>query len=128
MQMNEQEAEDIVMNLVAHGGEAKSCAMEAIAAARRGDFGEADRLMSDSADALAAAHDYQSGQISAEMSPEGGKPVSLLMVHGQDHLMNAATTYDLAAQIIGLCHQLYEGGTLARPGAAYAAPSGDAEV
>lgn len=110
--MDEHEAEEIVMNLVVHGGEARSCAIEAIAAARAGDFARADKLMSASSDALMAAHGYQSRQISAEMSPEGGRAVSLLMVHGQDHLMNAITTHDLAVQIIGLCRQLSGNGIL----------------
>lgn len=110
--MNEQEAEEVVMNLVVHGGEAKSSAIEAIAAARAGDFDQADRLMVASTDALNAAHNYQSRQIGAEMSPEGGRPVSLLMVHGQDHLMSAVTTRDLAVQIIDLCRQLSSAGAL----------------
>lgn len=110
--MNEREAEEVVMNLVVHGGEAKSSAIEAIEAARAGDFDRADRLMSASAAALSAAHDYQSRQIGAEMSSEGGRTVSLLMVHGQDHLMNAVTTRDLAVQIIGLCRQLSAAGAL----------------
>ncbi len=113
--MDEHEAEEIVMNLVVHGGEARSSAIEAVAAARTGDFAQADKLMSASSDALAAAHGYQSRQISAEMSLKGGRAVSLLMVHGQDYLMNAITTHDLAVQIIELCRQLSESGTLTPP-------------
>ena len=43
--MDENEAEAIVSNLVVHGGDAKSFAIEAIEAARKGNFAQADDLL-----------------------------------------------------------------------------------
>ena len=104
--MDENEAEAIVSNLVVHGGDAKSFAIEAIEAARKGNFAQADDLLLQSKDALNKAHEYQTKQIRQEITGDRNKPVSLLMVHGQDHLMNAITVHDLAAQIVGLCKQI----------------------
>lgn len=106
--MDESEAEAIVGNLVVHGGDAKSLAIEAIEAARRGDFDRADDLMRQSTDALNEAHGFQTARIRQEVAGDSHEPVTLLMVHGQDHLMNAITVHDLADQIVGLCRQLVE--------------------
>ena len=43
--MKKYTAEDIVMNLVCNGGDCRSKALEAIQAARKGDFEQADALM-----------------------------------------------------------------------------------
>jgi PTS system cellobiose-specific IIA component len=113
--MDENEAEAIVMNLVVHGGDAKSSAVQAIKAAREGDFATADDLMAQAQDSLNQAHEFQSAQIRGEINGDNHEPVSLIMVHGQDHLMNAITACDLAAQIIALCRQLDAAGALGSP-------------
>ena len=41
--------------------------------------------------------------IQEELNAEEKRAVDLLMVHGQDHLMNAMTVRDLAVEIIELC-------------------------
>ncbi|EPD78508.1 PTS lactose/cellobiose transporter subunit IIA [Atopobium sp. oral taxon 199] len=116
--MNEKDVEAIVSNLVVHGGDAKSLAIEAIKAARQGDFEHADSLMQQSTDALNSAHEFQMRQIQQEVVGEKNEMVSLLMVHGQDHLMNAITVHDLADQTIALCKQLAAGGFLNSSGSA----------
>lgn len=49
--------------------------------------------------ALAKAHEVQTEMIVKELNGEG-QNVQLLMVHAQDHMMNAMTVRDLAEQII----------------------------
>lgn len=100
--MTEKEAEEIVGNLVVHGGIARSSCLEAIKCARQGDFEKADELMSEAQAELNQAHNYQTAQITKEMSGEGTDNTPLLMVHGQDHLMCAMVVYDLANQMIGI--------------------------
>ncbi len=100
------DAEEIVMNLIVNGGDAKSKALEAIRAARRGEFEKAEKLMKASSAALNNAHRFQTDLIQAEAAGDKKAEISLLMIHGQDHLMNAMTTRDLAAEIIELCRQL----------------------
>jgi len=104
--MDEGDAEAIVLNLIVHGGDAKSFAIEAIEAARRGEFDHADALMKQSNDALNEAHEFQTKQIRKEVTGDVHEPMTMLMVHGQDHLMNAITVHDLAQQIVDLCKQL----------------------
>lgn len=104
--------EDIVMNLVVNGGDARSKAIEAIRAARVGNFAHADELMAASIEAVNAAHVFQTGLLQGEMDEDTPNPVevSLLMVHGQDHLMNAITVQELATELIGMLKDAAKGG------------------
>lgn len=100
------DVETIVMELVVNGGNARSLALEAIDAAREKDFPTAEKKMAECEETLTAAHNFQTNLISEEAN--GNKTeVSLLMVHGQDHLMNAMTVRDLAAQMIEMYKTIY---------------------
>ncbi|BDR58485.1 PTS lactose/cellobiose transporter subunit IIA [Xylocopilactobacillus apicola] len=96
-----------VMGLIMNGGNAKGSAFEAIKAAKKGDFTEADAKLKESDKFLAEAHNSQTGMLTKEASGEH-VPVSLLMVHGQDHIMNAITFRDLAGEIVDLYKKLAE--------------------
>lgn len=100
--MEDKSMECIIMNLVINGGDARSYALEAIRAARKKDFDKADELIRECELAIGKAHITQTELIQKEA---GGKhiEVQLLMVHAQDHLMNAMTVKDLAIEIIELC-------------------------
>lgn len=107
--MKEISAEDIVMNLVCNGGDCRSHTMEAMAAAREGDFEKAAALMKAGEEAMHNAHHFQTDLIQSEMSEDAEKTeVSLLMVHGQDHLMDAMVVHDMGLEIIELYKKLYE--------------------
>ncbi len=98
--------EEVVMKLIVPSGTAKSAAIEAIAAARKHDFDRAEELLGHADEAIADAHEHQSEAIRAVLNGEDDTATSLIMVHGQDHLMNAITTIDLARQIVGLVREL----------------------
>ncbi|MFZ2424985.1 MAG: PTS lactose/cellobiose transporter subunit IIA, partial [Trichococcus flocculiformis] len=77
---------DVIMQLIMHGGDAKGNAIEAIEAAKAGDFALANEKLSESEKALVEAHHAQTGLLTQEASGDAVE-LSLLMVHGQDHLM-----------------------------------------
>ena len=89
----------VIMGLIINGGNAKSDAMEAIHAAKKDDFELADQKLKDSDKALIEAHHSQTAMLTAEASGEK-MDISLLLVHGQDHLMNAITFRDMAAEVV----------------------------
>ncbi len=93
--------EETVFQIILHGGNGKSSSMEAIAAAKRGDFTEARAKLQEAADALNEAHHVQTSLIQGEIRGEKVE-ISLLMVHAQDHLMNAITLKDLATEFVDL--------------------------
>ncbi|MCF1783646.1 PTS lactose/cellobiose transporter subunit IIA [Lactobacillus mulieris] len=90
-----------IMNLIANGGSARSLAMKAIYAAKKGSFDEADKDIQKANDYLLQAHHVQTKFLTEEAQGKNHQ-VSLLMVHAQDHLMNAITVRDLAKEIIDI--------------------------
>ena len=90
-----------VMGLIINGGNAKGSAFSAIKAAKIGDFEQADAKLKEADKFLAAAHSSQTDMLTKEANGKHA-PVTLLMVHAQDHLMNAITFRDLAGEIVDL--------------------------
>ncbi|SEN93400.1 PTS system, cellobiose-specific IIA component [Amphibacillus marinus] len=95
------ENEVVIMQLIANGGDAKSHAMKSIALAQKGQFAEADEALATAATCVSQAHHGQTALIQGEARGEKHE-VSLLMVHAQDHLMNAITILDLAKEFVKL--------------------------
>lgn len=96
---------EVIMGLIINGGNAKSDAMEAIHAAKNGEFDLAKQKLIDSDKALVEAHHSQTSLLTQE-AQGNHMAVSLLMVHSQDHLMNAITFLDLAKEIVDLYKEM----------------------
>lgn len=92
--------ENIIMELIVKGGDAKSKALLAINAAKDRDYLQAETLMQECSRTLIEAHEIQTDMIQDELNGKSTEPVNLLMVHGQDHLMNAILISDLAKEFI----------------------------
>lgn len=95
------EHQQVVFQLILHAGNGKSAAMEAIAFSKKGEYQEAIKKMEECKQELNEAHHIQTSLIQKETRGEKNE-LSLLMVHAQDHLMNAITTKDLANDMIEL--------------------------
>lgn len=93
--------EKLVFEIILHGGNGRSSAMEAIAKAKIGEFSAAREKLEEASEEIRKAHHIQTTLIQNEIK---GKPneISLLMIHAQDHLMNALTLRDLASEIVDL--------------------------
>lgn len=113
-QTNEQKEQDALMaamGLIANGGNAKSLAFEAIRKAKTGDIKGAREKLEESDKSLLEAHNSQTKMLTKEAQGDHMK-VTLLVVHSQDHLMNAITFRDLAGEMVNLYEKLYKSGTL----------------
>ena len=91
--------EEIILNIIMHSGEARSCSMEAIALAKAGDFNGAEELLIKADEELGYAHNAQTSLIQSEATSDKIE-FSLLLVHAQDHLMTTMTFKDLAVELI----------------------------
>lgn len=103
--MEDQQNLEAIMGLIMYGGNAKSDAMEAIAAAKAGDFTLADEKIVSAEEALVQAHHSQTEMLTQE-AQGNHMQVTLLTVHSQDHLMTAIAFTDLAKEIIELHRRL----------------------
>lgn len=100
---------ETVMGLIINGGNAKSSSFEAINEAKKGHFTVADQKLKEADGFLVDAHNSQTGMLTKEANGDHAK-VTLLMVHSQDHIMNAITFRDLAGEIVDLYKRLDEEG------------------
>lgn len=93
--------EEIIFEIIANGGDAKSSAYEAIEESEKGNYERAEELLKEADEALKKAHNVQTKIITEEVN---GKhiEVSVLFVHAQDHLMTAMEVRTLAERFIGI--------------------------
>ena len=94
---------EVAMGLIAGAGDSRSYCMEAIELAKEGKFDEAKDALKKASEAMVETHEVQTQMIRDEMTGKAW-PVSLLMVHAQDHLNLALISRDIAEEFI-IVHQ-----------------------
>ncbi|WP_195940513.1 PTS lactose/cellobiose transporter subunit IIA [Romboutsia sp. 1001713B170131_170501_G6] len=96
---------EISFGIIGYAGDAKGLAFEAISEAKKGNIEAARETMKNSKEVITKAHRFQTELIQGEAS--GNKTeVSVLLVHAQDHLMNAMNFQQLAEEFIDLYEKL----------------------
>jgi cellobiose-specific phosphotransferase system component IIA len=103
--MKETDNVELAMGLIAGAGDSRSYCFEAIGHAREGRFEEARAALESAAEAMVETHDTQTRMIADELEGKPA-PVSLLMVHAQDHLNLALVMRDMAEEFIALYERL----------------------
>ncbi|SCI88334.1 N%2CN'-diacetylchitobiose-specific phosphotransferase enzyme IIA component [uncultured Clostridium sp.] len=93
--------QEVILGIIVNGGNARSNSMKAIKLAKNGQIEEAKRALQDAVECLAEAHKVQTALIKDEANGNEIE-LSLLMIHAQDHLMNAMTIKDLATEIVDI--------------------------
>ncbi|EMP6174803.1 PTS lactose/cellobiose transporter subunit IIA [Citrobacter amalonaticus] len=97
--------EQTVMGIIVNAGICRSCTLQAISLAKAGARDDALLMMEQAENALRQAHDVQTTLIGLDEGV-GKVAVHLIMVHAQDHLMNAILLKDLAAEFIDIYQKL----------------------
>ena len=95
--MNYEELTEISMQIIANAGMSRSCSIEALKFARKGNFEEADKKLKEAETFYYEAHEYQTELITKETSSED---LNLILVHAQDHLTMALISIDNAKELI----------------------------
>lgn len=94
--------EMIVFNMISNAGDASSKFLEAVKKAENENFKEAEELIEVGSESLLKAHAVQTKLIHQEGSGENKHEIGILMIHAQDHLMNAMLLKDMAKSMINL--------------------------
>ncbi len=97
--------EETVMELIINAGESRSCAMQALYAAKAGKWDEVDGLLAESTAASKRAHLVQTQLIGMDEGT-GKVPVNLVMVHAQDHIMTSMLARELIEELIAVHRKL----------------------
>ena len=93
--------EETVMGIIINAGQSRSLCYEALRQAKQGQFAEADDLLRQATECANAAHAVQTRLIEADQG-EGKIPVTLVLVHAQDHLMTSMLAKELVTELIEL--------------------------
>ena len=93
--------EEAVMEIIVNAGQSRSLCFEALHAARQGNLDEAKSLLREADGYARLAHKLQTKLIELDAG-EARQPMTLIMVHAQDHLMNSLLARELSEEIIHL--------------------------
>jgi len=99
--------EEVIMQLIVQGGNCRSLSIKAIQESRKGNLEKAQEFIEEAKESIGIAHEVQTKLIQEEAAGNCHE-VNLLMVHAQDHLMNALTVKDLAIEQIEICKEIIE--------------------
>ena len=93
--------EEAVMEIIVNAGQSRSLCFEALHAARQGNLDEAKSLLRE-ADGYARQAQKMQTKLIEQDAGEARQPMTLIMVHAQDHLMNSLLARELSEEIIHL--------------------------
>ena len=99
--MTKEEMTLLGFEIVAYAGDARSKLLEALKAAEKGDFTQAESLVEEAGSCVAEAHKSQTTMLAQEAAGED-LPYSITMMHGQDHLMTTILLKDVIHHLIEL--------------------------
>lgn len=89
--------EELTMQLILHGGNARGLAYEALDSAEEFNFDEAEKLLQEANDEFLKGHKYQTKLI--QIQDEQVVP-SFIMIHAQDHVMTAQAELQLIKRMV----------------------------
>ncbi|MFD1413184.1 PTS lactose/cellobiose transporter subunit IIA [Oceanobacillus jeddahense] len=96
-----------IFEIISNGGNAKAIAYEALELAHENDFQQAEEKLKEANQILNTAHNTQTKLIQAEINGEE-TPMTLLMVHAQDHLMAAISEITLIENMMKMLKKISE--------------------
>lgn len=99
--MNREETTMLGFEIVAYAGDARSKLLEALNAAKNGEFDKAEQLVEEADKCIVDAHNAQTSLLAKEASGED-IAYSVTMMHGQDHLMTTLLLKDMMKHMIEL--------------------------
>ena len=91
----------VAFQIIASVGAAKSNYVEAMQAAKKGDFELADSLIKEGDEIYSEAHKFHFELVQKEANGEE-LPFSLMLMHAEDQMLNTETIKLLAIEIIDL--------------------------
>ena len=95
----------VAFQIISAVGTARSCYIEAIQAAKSGDYEDAQKLIAEGDEAFVEGHDAHAGLLQQEAAGTGSV-VNLLILHAEDQLMSAEGFKTIAQEFIEVYQRL----------------------
>src|SRR5699024_9070200 len=92
-------SEQQIMQIITHGGNARSSCLKAVKKAQSNEWDEVKTLFEQADESLTKAKKIQTEMIKTEKKGEKVN-ISLFMIHAKDHLMNALKVKKLSKAIV----------------------------
>jgi PTS system cellobiose-specific IIA component len=104
-ELNEEELEEQIFEIISNVGAAKSCFIESIQEAKKGNIEKARSLIAEGDVSFAAGHKVHHAMLQREME---GNPVkiSLIVLHTEDQIMAADSFKTIAGAFIDLYDEM----------------------
>ena len=102
-----EEVQLVSFQIIASVGTARSCYIQAIDCAERGDFEGAEKLIEEGEEQFRAGHDAHFGLIQKEAAGESSE-FALILMHAEDQLMSAEAFGILAKEFISVYQAIAE--------------------
>ncbi|RDY27682.1 PTS lactose transporter subunit IIA [Romboutsia weinsteinii] len=99
--MNKEELQMLGFEIVAYAGDARSSLMKLLKEVRSGNFDNVEAQLKDADENLSLAHNAQTKMLAEEASGKS-MDLSVIFVHGQDHLMTTLLLRELVQDFIEL--------------------------
>ncbi len=93
--------EKVAVAIIAQAGDSTSYSMEAIKAARDGEYSKANTLLKKSKESLEKAHEVHT-KVLVEEARNGIEHLSMLLIHASNHFSMAEMTYEFGKIFIDL--------------------------
>lgn len=92
--------EELAMQLILHGGNARGLAYEALDHAENYEFAEADKLLQQANDEFLEGHKYQTQLIQIQDKQNEKDIPIFIIIHAQDHVMTAQAELQLIKRMV----------------------------
>lgn len=99
--------EEIAFQLIAHAGDARSFAFQALKEAKKGAFDQAAESLKKCKESEIKAHKIQTELLTQEANGISYE-INILFVHAQDHLMTSMLAQELIEEMIDMRKELDE--------------------
>lgn len=103
--MNAEQITNEAFQIIMYSGNGRSFGMEALEAAKAGNFEEARKLLEEGRQEINQAHQFQTNLIQAEARGEKND-INVILIHSQDHLMTSMVVLDMAEYMIDLFEEM----------------------
>lgn len=94
------------MAVIISAGEARDYCTEALGAAKKGDFEDAEAMLAKAKEKITEAHGGQTEVLQKEASGEK-QGINLLFIHAQDTLMTIMSEYNMAKEFLDVYKLIY---------------------
>lgn len=97
---------EVAFSVIMHAGDSRGYSTEAVTCAENGDFEGAQEKIRAAEEELKQAHLIQTDMMQKEACGDH-IPLSMLIVHAQDHYSMAQVQHDMSQQMIKLYQKIY---------------------